>query len=187
MSEMPTVTCDVCGLRITAEEVVEHMETHVAKEIEIPDMVGEIIGWRAWRVNVMSLDGQSVRLQSVTKRTAWLPNQWLHAKCEVGRHPDAKVPVKSCSCGIYAAKHRPHLTGMHYHVYEIDSTVVIGEVALAGKVVPGTQGWRAEKARPVRLLVPWTRWKLAQPLELTYGIPVELDNTLKKEDEEDDE
>lgn len=189
MSEIPLFTCDVCGDAMPAEDVISHMETHVAKEIEVPDMVGEIMGWRAWRVVPMTSDGKHVRLKSVTNGTVWPTDDWLHATCAVRNHKGEKTPAKFCSCGIYAAKDRPHLTGMHYHVYGIDMNVVIGEVAMAGKVIPGTQGWRAEKARPIKILVPYTRWRLAGPLQECYGVDVELDNTMvdQLEDDEEDE
>jgi hypothetical protein len=187
--DIPMFTCDICGAAMEAEAVLGHMQTHVAREIEVPDIVGEILGWRAWRVDVLSLDGKDVRLRSVTTRTRWPIDDWLYASCGIRPHKAEKVPSKTCSCGIYAAKDRPHLTGMHYHVYSIDDTVVIGQVALAGKVIPGTQGWRAAKARPVKILVPYTRWRLAAGIKNSYGVEVELDNTLKEQletEEEDD-
>jgi hypothetical protein len=54
----------------------------------------------------------------------------------------------------------------------------IGEVALVGKVIRGTQGWRAERARPLRLWVPYEHWRLVRKLAQTYRVPVGLTDTL---------
>jgi hypothetical protein len=57
--------------------------------------------------------------------------------------------------------------------------MVLGQVANWGKVIEGTQGWRAELAYPVKLWVPFEAWKIAQALEAGYGVPVGLKNYLK--------
>jgi hypothetical protein len=63
---------------------------------------------------------------------------------------------------------------------EDDRPVFIGQVGLAGKVIAETQGWRAEKARIVRLFVPFQHYRYVAPLEALYRVPVVLDNTLFK-------
>jgi hypothetical protein len=67
---------------------------------------------------------------------------------------------------------------MPYHVYSEDNFVVVGEVAMWGGVIPGTQGWRAQYGYPRQLLVPFEAWRLAAGLRADYGVPITLTNTL---------
>jgi hypothetical protein len=174
--------CEVCGLHFEAPDVLAHMETHIGKEVAIPDVAGEIIGGRAWKVE-FDVGSQSYQLKSATRTFVWPKKTWAVATCSVKGHAP---PHEKCSCGLYAAKTRAQLLDMHYHVYDQED-VVVGEVAMAGKVIPGTQGWRAEKARVAKVYVPFTRWRLAELIRDEYGVPVELDNTLRYDDDEEDE
>jgi hypothetical protein len=54
----------------------------------------------------------------------------------------------------------------------------IGEVGLAGVIVPGERGYRAERARPLSILLPYTAWDFVEPLRLAYRVPVGLANVL---------
>lgn len=146
-------------------------------DVRIPDVVGEVTGWRAWqRVGTLMVP----RLMSVTAtrfgvdhvEAIWPTNRWFLARCPHGHY--ANVPVEGCKCGIYAAKTREQLVDLRYGVYEKAASRVIGEVAFAGKVIPGTQGWRAEKARITRLYVPYEDWQWADPLARAYRVPVEV-------------
>jgi hypothetical protein len=135
----------------------------------------EVIGWRAWK-----LKGPTIlrppRLTSVTTRfLGWRTDDWTVAECARCE----EIPGENCSCGIYAASTKEHLSELGYGLM---GGTIIGEVGLAGKVVVGTQGYRAEKARPVRLFVSYFDWQLVRPLRETFGVPVELMNT--DEDEE---
>ena len=145
--------------------------------VPIPDRFGEVIGWRAWKVMGPP---RHPRLFSVTwGNTLWPTREWTVAQCRRG-HTD--VPMEGCSCGLYAARTREHLVGLGYNVYyDGGEPVVIGQVGLTGKVIPGTQGWRAEKGRIVRLYVPHDFWRLAKPLGEAYRVPVELSNTFAAE------
>ena len=51
---------------------------------------------------------------------------------------------------------------------------VVGVVGLAGKVIEGTQGWRAERGRIKELYLPPHHWRAAKALRDLYGIPVKL-------------
>lgn len=173
--------CEECNARLTLEDAAKHVCAADGQTgIEVPDVVGEILGWRAWEVHVNAKG--AVELSSVTKRTNWPPGQWLVATCTFSH---TRIPAERCSCGIYAAKEKEQLLEMHYHRFD-DNDVVIGEVALAGKVIPGSQGWRAEKAKPKSLYVPYTRWKLCEPLKVTYDVTVHLSNTLHTEESEEE-
>jgi hypothetical protein len=69
---------------------------------------------------------------------------------------------------------------MPYHRYDGEHDgffCVLGMVANWGKVIPGNLGWRAEKAYPIKLFVPYEiAFTHALPLEETYGVEVEMRN-----------
>jgi hypothetical protein len=142
-----------------------------------PDVVGHIEGYRTWDITRHYTAG--LRLESVSYGGVWEPGDWMHAECDNGC---TDVPGERCRCGIYAAKNRLHLTSMRYTEYLRGGDGIagefvgkaIGKIALAGKVIPGTQGWRAEKGRPIELWVPFDMWQLVEPLQAVYNIPVGL-------------
>ena len=153
-----------------------------------PDFVGEMIGWRAWKVigppekpRLYSAYGHADK-----KTMLWPTDKWFEAVCPKG-HTDG-VPVEDCSCGIYAAMTREQLVSLAYNAYSDEQNVVIGKVGFAGKVIPGTQGYRAEKARVIEVYVPYERWKFVESIARDYGVPVHLANTwLVSEPEEEEE
>ncbi len=161
-------------------------------DVRVPDVIGEVIGWRAWKV-IGDRPEKLPLLASVTHgHTIWHPAAWTEADC-FGKSTcrsslDGRVPGETCSCGLYCAKSREQLVGLGYARQAYDKqrgTVrhpkVVGEVGLVGKVIPGDQGWRGEKGRIVRLYVPFEHWKLVDPLEALYNVEAVLDNTLKRE------
>lgn len=150
-----------------------------------PDVVGEIIGWRAWAVVGL----MRPTLLSLSRGTEWPHGGYLYADCA----SCADVPGEDCAeggypgfgCGIHATRDQPQLRGTGYNRREVidqlwpahrDATIVVGEVALSGKVIVGAKGWRATRARPVRLWLPFDRWRLVKPLAQAYGVPVQLAN-----------
>lgn len=163
-------------------------------DVVIPDFHEIMVGWRAWGVKADVALGDVPLLRSVTYGSHhWNPREPMEATCRAaekrakrniaanvnpGRH---ECPSEGCSCGLYSAKTREHLQGMAYHRYDAEGRGmfhVIGEVALWGKVIEGTQGWRAQYGYPRRLYVPFEAWHLAEPLAEAYGCPVELNNIL---------
>jgi hypothetical protein len=167
-----------------------------AIETLIPDVLGTVKGWRAWGIKPeLPADGIPL-LHSVTYgRYIWKPREVQTAKCR--RHAAAHatedppgVPGNHCSCGNYSAKDYDHLVSMQYHFYDAENQGmfhVIGEVANWGKVVEGTQGWRAQHSYPVSLYVPFEAWPLALPLQTAYGVPVRLKNFLGRHATKGDE
>lgn len=102
---------------------------------------------------------------------------------------DPRCPGELCSCGFYTAATRddliryayPRMAAKHIGTRRGGLKIVgaaIGQVALAGKVIPGRQGWRAEKAWATKLYLPTMHYKLAQPLADQYGVEVEFENIL---------
>lgn len=173
-----TFTCSECKQTIAAEEVMDH-NCMIAKPMVVPDAIGEVFGWRAWIVHG---EGNEVRLGSVThSKYRWPPKTFMLAECPM--HGIEDIPAQNHSCGLYAAKTREHLLSMTYHRYDEVENVIIGEVAMSGRVIPGTQGWRAQRGRVHKLYVPYEKWRLVNPLKEVYGVDVELSNTLALSEE----
>ncbi len=154
-------------------------------DFKVPDSVTPIIGWRYWRMAA----GETL-LRSLTGRhQQWEPGQALRARCrfdDVDRsdwryrmvsgfsteaHP---APSEGCTCGLYAARSLEHLRGqMLFGLHRM----VVGQVSMWGKVIPGQHGYRAEFAYPQRLSVfegvinrdPGVLDALS-----AYGVPVEI-------------
>lgn len=154
----------------------------------VPDVVGAVLGYRAWTVLG---EGRGTRLASVTALNSkepimtlhaiWPPSRWTVAICPNNAAHNPTVPVEDCGCGLYSARSREQLVQLGYGVYGEVPDKVIGEIAMSGKVIPGSQGWRAEKARVTRLWVPYERPEWARVLGEVYGVPVELANLFGSE------
>lgn len=156
--------------------------------LDVPDVMEEIIGWRAWYLMIGS--SRLLRLRAinagggdVNKRGIWKPGGWKFATCSVQHEAHKargdRIPVEGCSCGFYAAKTREQLVGLGYNHYSEAEHRVIGEVAMAGKVIVCSQGWRAEKVRPKKLYVPHEHWRLAKRLGEIYECEVGTTNLWK--------
>lgn len=146
----------------------------------VPDYFEPFVGWRAWRVR----DGF---LLSHQFDITWPTDVPLEALClratysyPTTRHTAAEIPpVQGCICGIYAATTQEHLLTMPYHKYHArhQTTVVIGEVFLWGRVIVGDKGWKAQYARPKSLLLPHEGYRFYRDLKRRYRVPIELKNT----------
>lgn len=184
----PLTVCPKC---------VEEMEG-----VRVPDIVGDVLGWRAWYLTWLAPsggrhriaagdaasfewpDGWEIRLESQSyggarANSLWIPGEWNVAQC-AGGNPHV-APDESCRCGFYAARTREHLLTMSYHHYKPgERPVAMGQVQMAGKVIPASNGFRAMKVRPRCILVPYEFWQYVKPLDAAYGahVSVELDNTL---------
>ncbi len=130
-------------------------------DFTVPDSVTPIVAWRYWR-----LGGADGLLRSLTGRhQRWEPGQALRARCRfddvdrtdwryrmvsgfsVDPHP---APAEGCTCGLYAARSLGALRGQMLFGL---NRMVVGQVSLWGKVIPGQHGYRAEFAYPDRLCV----------------------------------
>lgn len=145
------------------------------------EIAGTVEGWRSWGVSQeLPHYGTAPKLYSVSIRSYyWVPRRESIAECE---KCGINVPGEAHTCGFYSAKTMEHLMSMHYHQYDADYSGmfhVVGQVANWGKVVEGTQGWRAQKSYPTKLYIPYEAHKLAIPLKKAYGVSVQLMNFLK--------
>jgi len=84
--------------------------------------------------------------------------------------------------GVGPPRDRGHLVAQGYtEPRDDDSVVALGEVGLVGKVLRHERGYRAEKARPLRLWLPYEHWPLANRLGVEYGVPVSVTNPYRVE------
>lgn len=187
--------CEFCG------EIVP-----MPRDMVAPDgtaRVEEVIGYRGWRIR-RNPDG-TPELHSPLFSLRWIPGQWMVAECQgTGRArgangeyiasshgPDAAdaanwSPVKGCGgaghgCGFYAGRTREHLIELGYGSYSESDPHVIGRVQMAGKIIPATNGWRAQRCRPRTIYVPYEFWELGRDLREVYGphgVEVELGTTI---------
>jgi len=163
--------------------------------------VKEVIGWRAWTIT--RDENRRPRLKSpVVSGHVWQPGGWEVATCT--RHPehgshadDIKLvsPVVGCGgspqahgCGFYAGRTHAHLITLGYGNYGLqdtpnpETTQVVGKVQMSGKIIPASNGWRAQKVRPRTIYVPYEYWQLAAELKEDYGpfgVEVDVATTVK--------
>jgi hypothetical protein len=149
--------------------------------------MGTVEGWRAWGIKADVESWEIPVLHSVTSGShVWQPREVQIATCN--KRKDHECPDERCSCGLYSAKTLEHLQSMTYHLYDAEAQGmfhVVGQVANWGKVIEGSQGWRAAKAYPAQLFVPYEAWHLAPKLQEAYGGPVRLKNILADDNDEE--
>lgn len=124
-------------------------------------------GWRYWQV-------RGGRLRSVTQgHVEWRPGQILVARCTGTGH---RAPDEGCECGIYGARDLEHLR--QHGLCLAPAALVVGRVALWGRVLEEVSGWRGELARPLELAVVPELVAGAEAAEAmtaaleAYGVPV---------------
>ena len=102
-----------------------------------------VVGWRYWQV------APSGRLRSVTqRRIEWPPGRVMRATCVVAGH---RAPDERCDCGVHGS---PDLETLRQHgLCLAEEPLVVGRVALWGKVVRDNEGWRGQYGEPVHLSV----------------------------------
>jgi len=150
--------------------------------LTLPDLSDAVQGWRAWTVErTLPKFGLAPKLFSATYDDYWAPHVAHRALCEYhGDKEGHHIPDERCTCGFYAAKSLKHLLSMGYATFNYSGQpnreLVIGKVAMWGKVLEGNQGWRTEYAYPVILYIPYTLPELQRPLADGYGVPVTMLN-----------
>jgi hypothetical protein len=122
-------------------------------DVRVPDLVEEILGWKVLAVVARGefRDGTGHSHHIVVPNTfasplwdtVWPADGWLRATCSEQHQP----PAEDCTCGVYAVASPSDAAA---YVGEAPLTT-LARVALAGKLIPATRGWRAERARIVAL------------------------------------
>lgn len=114
-------------------------------DVDSPVFIGELRGYRGW-----VLPSERDKLSSIFKRFDWSPGVNI-AECRQPWHDlsDDPCPSPYCTCGFYA----------HYSVKDaVDycSGLIYGSIMASGTIIPGTRGFRAERARVEAVILPFT-------------------------------
>ena len=139
------------------------------EDYKIEQVTSEILAWRAW-----SLDGDDA--EPLLRSMTFTQYTWMGPTMTAHQLPDGELTDR----GVHAVKD----PASHW----LETSPVIGQVALHGRVVIGTEGYRAEKAtiRSLTLRFPesWGGWQdrycaleLASILEERYRVDVAYDPT----------
>lgn len=157
-----------------------------------PDLVEPVDAWRAWNPRREFLDTIDVglppyahavgyRLRPVggfrTADPVWYPRKRAEASClglrRVEQDQIHRAPEEGCFCGLWGFSSLARLLVMRE-----SASLVIGEVALWGKVIVTERGYRAQYGYPRRLIVRENGERsplMASELAI-YGVPVEIRN-----------
>lgn len=151
---------------------------------------GPLTGRRMWLVGPEDGHTGSAVLIAPVARAPWV-GRYMEASCDealrsrlirerAGMLHDEPPPVLECTCGIYALKRAGWLVPRHR------SPLVAGRIALTGKVIEGSRGYRAQRAEivgPLRVTLVcagsvekglWTRrsgtgWQPVRPRPCPFG------------------
>ncbi len=133
--------------------------------------IGILTGWRCWTV----LREEGLLRPIYQRGMIWKPRETYEAFCAAadtnrqrGVHP---VPWKECKCGIWSVCHPMLLQEVSWN-WKDDETLVVGQVALWGRVIEFERGWRAQFGYPTHLYALSDDELLAQALRDRYGVPV---------------
>lgn len=133
-----------------------------------------ITGWRAWKIVDFERRGSisEKRLQALGTSPIWEPYQSNIATCTTdGTH---EAPWPSCRCGFWAFKTREHVERSLFETYGGERGKVIGQIALWGRVLECTRGFRGEYAYPQTLQFVEVDKKTAADVAGRYGTPYSI-------------
>lgn len=166
--------------------------------LKVPDVPQTMLAFRVWRLShdrtrILSLNapiyrrGVQGRPSAVltgltdTPKGGWPPDKLLAAECDL--HPKT-VPDPVHTCGIYATTSVDVLD-----TYLSPDAPVLGVVELGGRVIPGTQGFKAQYARiaAVLLVDPVLTLPHGQlkALAARYGVPALVPHSVVPDDYRD--
>ena len=129
---------------------------------EVPDVPDPVLGWRTWRVGRRAQ--RRTELVGPLAGHVWRPGQPMVATCGSRSHAP---PGDRCGCGLYAVADPGTLE------WGPSDFEVLGVVALWGRILEGTRGWRGSQAYP-RFVVtgPAIAAEQRAALARRYGVPV---------------
>ena len=102
-----------------------------------------VIGWRTWSIG---WNGDGVHLASPIQAYDWQPMQPNRARCR--SHFGRQLPNLGCGCGLYAVSRLERLPTAFGSSFSIGA---VGSVAMWGRVVEHTAGYRGQLAYPDRI------------------------------------
>ena|SRR2546422_4769970 len=171
--------------------------------MRIPDVAGYAVGWRTWTTGNPALPP----CLSSLRGDRWPHRTPLIAGCRANDVPPSfdphyrtqlhNAPEESCTCGIYALRTElqlfaedlggpavaPMMSTAVIQLSQLRSVspilAIIGKVALWGKVIEHTEGFRAEYAYPLELWALDAPQALVTDLHFGYGVPVRRVSTGK--------
>ena len=145
--------------------------------------LGHIIAWRMWRWERGQLRGTGIC-------EAWAERQAPEAICrpvkftpssDSKHRVGAKVPMWLCACGYHAVRQEAFREFLSTTLREDwqGMRLIIGTVALWGRVVTHQDGYRAQYAYPIQVFAELRdgqfrplAWQTAQALKRRYGVMV---------------
>jgi hypothetical protein len=182
-----TVTALRSTLSVRHGEQTANVVNVTTELLRAPDYAEPIVAWRTWLVAVapssstrIQTRSRTLQLTSVSRPTPWIANEEQVAVCVYGTHKGThRSPLDTCSCGIYASK-KPQASFTVCGTPLDSHHVVLGLVALWGRVIEHAHGFRAERAYPYGLVLsfgpgedtPSPDRDFLRMLASEYGVPV---------------
>ena len=130
-----------------------------------PLSIEPVIGWRTWSIE---LKGDGVCLTSPMQDYEWQPMQPNRARCR--SHFGRQLPNLGCGCGFYAVLHLQRLPMAVASGFSIGA---VGSVAMWGRVVEHTAGYRGQLAYPDRIRLVCGRCFVAR----RDGVPTRIEHS----------
>lgn len=156
------------------------------EEMVVSDYSTPIVGWRLWSMGYDKDDGLKPYLSSIWQSARWPRHEPMVAHClqvdTTNMHWMARwklpklccvhSPTQRCKCGVYACSDP---TAVHVEPSR-DVSLLVGRVALWGKVVRHERGYRAQYGYPVSIglgesgsLLCSSAWDTVEFLADSYG------------------
>jgi len=129
-----------------------------------PLAIEPVIGWRTWSIG---WNGDGVYLASPMQEYDWQPMQPNRARCR--SHFGRQLPNLGCGCGFYAVSHLQRLPVAVASTFSIGA---VGSVAMWGRVVEHTAGYRGQLAYPDRIRLVCGRCFVAR----RDGVPTRVEH-----------
>jgi hypothetical protein len=128
-----------------------------------PLSIEPVIGWRTWSIG---WNGDGAYLASPMQVYDWQPMQPNRARCR--SHFGRQLPNLGCGCGFYAVSHLQRLPVAVASGFSIGA---VGSVAMWGRVVEHTAGYRGQLAYPDRIRLVCGRCLVAR----RDGVPTHIE------------
>jgi hypothetical protein len=152
----------------------------------VPDGIEPVVGWRYWGCEASGTG--EWWLSSINRFNTWAVRRATVARCTYAPFHGGEIPHESCTCGVYAVRDLEVLKQVADPFESAPEsekaparTVVVGTVAVWGRIVPGEWGWRGRQAYPRELWVvagtgpeDVSAEAVASRLAEAYRVPVDV-------------